>query len=171
MLLQLLQKRSHIHQLKKESCTRACEKPVWCNGSTKIWLPNGACLTLFAIPQSAVQLPMGLLWRPSVIWQYSEVRLGGSTKSSHSSFVQDKLLRTLALGCITQCVVAFLVRYSKSTPADKVAKWLARCLKPVLSNLRKGNLQFSEQQVRLLHNMLLSSKKRMGTHMAEPSRG
>lgn len=69
--------------------------------------------------------------------------------------MQDKLLRTLALACITQCVVAFLVRYSKSTPADKVAKWLARCLKPVLSNLRKGNLQFSEQQVSVLWSLCI----------------
>ncbi|KAK9867850.1 hypothetical protein WJX84_002781 [Apatococcus fuscideae] len=60
--------------------------------------------------------------------------------------LKDKLLRTLSLGCLTQCIVAFLVRYAKSTPADKVSRWLARCLKPILSNLRKGNLQFSEQQ-------------------------
>ena len=78
-----------------------------------------------------------------------------ATDSSQVYSLQDKLLRTLALGCITQCVVAFLVRYSKSTPADKVAKWLARCLKPVLANLRKGNLQFSEQQVSIPWRMVL----------------
>ena len=59
---------------------------------------------------------------------------------------QDKLLRTLILGCLVQCISTFMYRQG-SMPRDRMVKWLTRATKPVLANLKKGNFQFPEQQV------------------------
>ena len=61
--------------------------------------------------------------------------------------MQDKLLRTLVLNCICQCCTTYLYRLHSQQSKDKAAKWLASAVKPVLTNLRKGNFQFPEQQV------------------------
>ena len=63
--------------------------------------------------------------------------------------MQDKLLRTLILNCIGQCVATYLRR---CLPDNTTNKWLARTLKPVLVNLRKANFQFPEQQVRSIRH-------------------
>lgn len=60
--------------------------------------------------------------------------------------LKDKLLRTLVLPCLQQAVTSWLVRLGGRLPQDKVQRWLARATKPILLNLRKGNLTFPEQQ-------------------------
>ena len=64
--------------------------------------------------------------------------------------MQDKLLRTLVLPCLQQAVTSWLVRLGGRLPQDKVQRWLARATKPILLNLRKGNLTFPEQQVSII---------------------
>ncbi|KAK9829934.1 hypothetical protein WJX72_008722 [[Myrmecia] bisecta] len=59
--------------------------------------------------------------------------------------LKDKLLRTLILGCLLQCISTFTYRHA-TMPRDRMAKWLTRATKPVIANLRKGNFQFPEQQ-------------------------
>jgi hypothetical protein len=69
---------------------------------------------------------------------------------------QDKLLRTGMLECLGLCVRTWLRRYAGGEPKEAAAgaareraeRWLAKATRPVIANLRKGNLQFSEQQVR-----------------------
>jgi hypothetical protein len=62
---------------------------------------------------------------------------------------QDKLLRTLILDCLSLTVRTYL----RQQPADgrggrsRSDAWLARTTKPIMVNVRKGNFQFSEQQV------------------------
>ena len=65
--------------------------------------------------------------------------------------VQDKLLRTLILECIGLAVHAFLRQqpHGDGTAArGRTDAWLARTTKPIMVNVRKGNFQFPEQQVR-----------------------
>ena len=70
---------------------------------------------------------------------------------------QDKLLRTLVLGCLCQCMRAYLMRYSMINSRDETGRWLIKATKPVLGYLRKGNLQFPEQQVRSYSSSNLQS--------------
>ena len=60
--------------------------------------------------------------------------------------VQDKLLRTLVLTCLHQAITTYLARLGPRLTQDKVHRWLAKANKPILLNLRKGNLSFPEQQ-------------------------
>jgi len=60
--------------------------------------------------------------------------------------IQDKLLRTLVLTCLHQAITTYLARLSPRLTQDKVHRWLAKANKPILLNLRKGNLGFPEQQ-------------------------
>ena len=48
-------------------------------------------------------------------------------------------------------MTTYLARLGPRLTQDKVHKWLARANKPILLNLRKGNLSFAEQQACLLH--------------------
>lgn len=60
--------------------------------------------------------------------------------------MQDKLLRTLVLTCLHQAITTYLARLGPRLTQDKVHRWLAKANKPILLNLRKGNLSFPEQQ-------------------------
>ena len=60
--------------------------------------------------------------------------------------MQDKLLRTLVLTCLHQAMTSYLARLGPRLTQDKVHRWLAKANKPILLNLRKGNLGFPEQQ-------------------------
>ena len=60
--------------------------------------------------------------------------------------MQDKLLRTLVLTCLHQAITTYLARLGPRLPRDKLHRWLAKAIKPILVNLRKGNLGFPEQQ-------------------------
>ena len=67
------------------------------------------------------------------------------------SIVQDKLQRTQVLECIVLCTESYLRRNAAKPGAEAATeRWLARSTKPVMSNLRKGNFQFQEQQVKPL---------------------
>ena len=68
--------------------------------------------------------------------------------------VQDKLLRTLVLTCLSRTVTTYLLRLGPRLPQDKIQRWLSKTVKPILLNLRKGNFGFPEQQVSLLCIML-----------------
>ena len=60
--------------------------------------------------------------------------------------LRDKLLRTAMLGCLVALVRTHLLRYAGAAPQGRTDAWLARATRPVLTHLRKGNLQFAEQQ-------------------------
>ncbi|KAL0053523.1 hypothetical protein WJX82_006983 [Trebouxia sp. C0006] len=60
--------------------------------------------------------------------------------------LKDKLLRTLVLTCLHQAMTSYLARLGPRLTQDKVHRWLAKANKPILLNLRKGNLGFPEQQ-------------------------
>lgn len=65
--------------------------------------------------------------------------------------LQDKLLRTLILECIGLAVHAYLRRQPRidgTASRGRTDAWLARTTKPIMVNVRKGNFQFPEQQVR-----------------------
>ena len=62
-------------------------------------------------------------------------------------FLQDKVLRTLVLSCLCQLCTTYLYRLQGPMARDKVSRWLHKTMKPVLLNLRKGNLQAPEQHV------------------------
>ena len=64
----------------------------------------------------------------------------------HTWVMQDKLLRTLVLTCLHQAMTSYLARLGPRLTQDKVHRWLAKANKPILLNLRKGNLGFPEQQ-------------------------
>ncbi len=73
--------------------------------------------------------------------------------------MQDKLLRTLVLTCLHQAMTSYLARLGPRLTQDKVHRWLAKANKPILLNLRKGNLGFPEQQASwtvTVHRVLLS---------------
>ncbi len=73
--------------------------------------------------------------------------------------MQDKLLRTLVLTCLHQAMTSYLARLGPRLTQDKVHRWLAKANKPILLNLRKGNLGFPEQQASctvILHRVSLS---------------
>ena len=61
--------------------------------------------------------------------------------------LQDKVLRTLVLSCLCQLCTTYLYRLQGPMARDKVSRWLHKTMKPVLLNLRKGNLQAPEQHV------------------------
>eukprot|EP00891_Asterochloris_glomerata_P001080 jgi/Astpho2/1080/fgenesh1_pg.00017_%23_19_t len=65
---------------------------------------------------------------------------------------RDKVLRTLVLSCLCQLCTTYLYRLQGPMARDKVSRWLHKTMKPVLLNLRKGNLQAPEQHdsIRLL---------------------
>ena len=73
--------------------------------------------------------------------------------------MQDKLLRTLVLTCLHQAMTSYLARLGPRLTQDKVHRWLAKANKPILLNLRKGNLGFPEQQAScpvIVHRVALS---------------
>jgi len=73
--------------------------------------------------------------------------------------MQDKLLRTLVLTCLHQAMTSYLARLGPRLTQDKVHRWLAKANKPILLNLRKGNLGFPEQQASctvIVHRVSLS---------------
>ena len=60
------------------------------------------------------------------------------------------------LECLGLCVRTWLRRYAGGEPKEaagaareRTERWLAKATRPVIANLRKGNLQFSEQQVEI----------------------
>lgn len=57
------------------------------------------------------------------------------------------MLRTLVLSCLCQLCTTYLYRLQGPMARDKVSRWLHKTMKPVLLNLRKGNLQAPEQHV------------------------
>ena len=62
--------------------------------------------------------------------------------------LQDKLQRTQVTECIVLCTESYLRRDSQQGSQSGADRWLAKVTKPVIANLRKGNFQFQEQQVR-----------------------
>ena len=62
--------------------------------------------------------------------------------------LQDKLQRTQVLECIVLCTESYLWRNAKHGSETAADRWLAKTTKPIMANLRKGNFQFQEQQVR-----------------------
>ena len=48
-------------------------------------------------------------------------------------------------------MTTYLARLGPRLTQDKLHKWLAKASKPILLNLRKGNLSFAEQQAGPLH--------------------
>ena len=60
--------------------------------------------------------------------------------------LRDKLLRTAMLACLVALVRTHLLRYAGAAPQGRTDAWLARATRPVLTHLRKANLQFAEQQ-------------------------
>ena len=51
------------------------------------------------------------------------------------------------LSCLCQLCTTYLYRLQGPMARDKVSRWLHKTMKPVLLNLRKGNLQAPEQHV------------------------